>query len=286
MPHIPSPNPNIQRVEPGGSETGYVHPAQRRGGPIPLAFQVTSPLNRMRVMMPHALVMHVNPSSISETYTQKVERFQTRGGWVEQHWGHELTDVSVDQSTGAFMNIYSGLTSVLRQRTIAWDRYRDLHDLYKNNGSVHDPRGNIVLQGYILMMYDRGSYLGTFRSFEVSETDESPFAFKLSWSFKIEHTILSVADTPGPRVRPAFFQSQNIPATTSGGGLKSVPQAQQTVTNETPTATVASDGEGGPGGEVAPANVVNLPPVNIGPPIPAGGEVLELGEVEISGRTQ
>jgi hypothetical protein len=205
-----------------------------------MAFQVTSPFNRMRVLMPHALVLHVNPMSISETHTQKVERFQTRGGWVEQHWGHDLIEVSVDQSTGAFMNIYTGLTSVLRQQTIAWDRYRDLHDLYHNNGSLYDPRGNIVLQGHILMLYDRGSFLGTFRSFELSETDEAPFSFKLSWSFKIEHTILSMADSPGPRVRTAHFQSRNNPISTSGGGLTSVPQP---VTNETPTAAVDGVGE-------------------------------------------
>jgi len=239
VPHIPSPNPNFQRIEPG-TETGYIHPAQGRGsGPIPMAFQVTSPFNRLWALMPHALVLHVNPSSISETNTQKVERFQTRGGWVEQHWGHELIDITVDQSTGAFMNIYTGLTSVLRQRTIAWDRYRDLHDLYRNNGSVYDPHGNIVLQGHIMLMYDRGSFLGTFRSFEVSETDEAPFTFKMSWSFKIEHTIMLMADSPGPGIRPVWFQSQNTPASTSGGGITSVTQA---VTGETPTAEVAGVG--------------------------------------------
>jgi len=243
MPHIPSPNPDFQRVEPGGTETGYIHPAQnRKNQPIPMAFQVTSPINRMRVMMPHALVLHVNPTSISETHMQKIERFQTRGGWVEQHWGHELVEISVDQSTGAFMNIYTGLTSVLRQRTIAWDRYRDLHDLYKNNGSLHDPTGAIVLQGHILLMYDRGSYLGTFRSFDVSESEDSPFAFKLSWSFKIEHVILQMADVPGPRIRPAWFQSQNVPATT-GSGSKGFTDPDNIVTNQTPTAQVAGEGE-------------------------------------------
>ena len=178
-----------------------------------------------------------------------MERFQTRGGWVEQHWGHELVEISVDQSTGAFMNIYTGLTSVLRQRTIAWDRYRDLHDLYRNNGSLHDPTGAIVLQGHILLMYDRGSFLGTFRSFQVSESDDSPFAFKLSWSFKIEHTILMMADVPGPRARPAWFQSQNMPAAaTSAGSITSVSQ----VTNETPSAKVGDE-------VVLPEDVVNEP---------------------------
>lgn len=193
MPTIPSANPNFQKVPTPGTETGYLHPLERKKGGIPLAFQITSPFDRRRVLLPHALVMHVNPASLNETHNKKIERFQTRGGWVEQHWGDELLEMSADGSTGAFVNLYTGLSSVLRQRTIAWDRYRDLYDLYHNNGALYDPFGNLVLSGHILLMYDRGTYLGRFRSFDVQETDQSPFAFTLSWSFKVEHTILQMS---------------------------------------------------------------------------------------------
>lgn len=158
-----------------------------------MAFQITSPFNRHVVLLPHALVLHVNPNQLQESNLQKVERFQTRGGWVEQHWPSELGEISADASTGAFMNIRTGLTSVLRQRTIAWDRYRDLVDLFKNNGSVHNPAGAIVLQGMVMLMYDRGTYLGSFRSFETSEGADTPFSFKLNWTFKVEETIVSVS---------------------------------------------------------------------------------------------
>lgn len=213
---IPSPNPDFDRVEPLSYETGYKHPAASRKGPVPMAFQITSPFDRRKVLMPHALVMHVNPNSLQETHSQKIERLQTRGGFVEQHWGTELIDVSADASTGAFMNIYTGLASVLRQRTIAWDRYRDLHDLYRNNGSVYDPFGNIVLQGAVMLLYDRGTYLGYFRTFSVDETDDSPFAFKLSFDFKIEQTLLSIpVQEIVPSTAPAF-QSQNKLQITTG----------------------------------------------------------------------
>jgi hypothetical protein len=163
--------------------------------------------------------MHVNPSSLEENYQHKIERIQTRGGFVEQHWGSELTELTANGSTGAFMNIYTGLTSVMRQRTIAWDRYRDLYDLFYNNGSVYDPFGNIVLQGQILLMYDRGNYLGTFRSFDVEETDDSPFAFKLNWTFKIETTLLSVSPQVG-RVRavPQFQNNNALAGSAAFGG--------------------------------------------------------------------
>lgn len=217
-----SPNPDFKEVADLPSQnTNYVHPvATHRNHPIPMAFQITSPFNRFKVLMPHALVMHVNPNNIQETHTQKVERFQTRGGWQEQHWGQELSEVAAEGSTGAFMNIYTGLCSVIRQRTIAWDRYRDLHDLYMNNGSVYDPFGNIVLQGHVLLLYDRGVYIGTFRSFEMEETADSPFAFNLNWNFKIEHTISTIHFSVSDAMVQAqgwqgalapTFQSQNLP---------------------------------------------------------------------------
>lgn len=212
MPRIPSPNQDFQRVTVPGNDPGYFHPVDNRPStrPVPMAFQVTSPFDHHRVLLPHALVLHVNPISLQETNNQKVERFQTRGGFVEQHWGHELIEISADASTGAFMNIRTGLTSVLRQRTIAWDRFRDLHDLFRNNGSVYNPLGDIVLQGDIMLMYDRGTFLGTFRTFEWEESADTPFSFTLNWSFKVHHIIMSIDTFAGvPGIGAPEFQAIN-----------------------------------------------------------------------------
>jgi hypothetical protein len=176
-----------------------------------LAFQVTSPFDETKALMPHALLAHVNPSNFAETHTKRVERIQTRGGFVEQHWGDELSEISVDQSTGAFINMYTGLSSLLRQRTIAWDRYRDLYELFHNNGLVYDPFGNVVLQGWIMLMYDRGTYI---RSFSVEETENSPFTFKMSWTFKVEKTIqkIPVASNSPMRRTTALQTRSELPA--------------------------------------------------------------------------
>lgn len=212
MPAIKSPNPQSGATS-GAVPThdpNYQHPAERRSSlGIPIMFQVTSPFNRRVVLLPHALVLHVNPSSFEETHMQKKETIQTRGGFVEQHWGHELTEISASGTTGSFMNIRTGLSSLVRQHTIAWDRYRDLVELYHNNGSVYDPHGSIVLQGHIMLMYDRGSYLGTFRTFETTETDESPFAFQIAWSFKVDRPVVKIPGaTHGPSARVPSFQSR------------------------------------------------------------------------------
>ena len=214
MPHIRSANPDFKRLDAPSRDPGYTHGADRRQRGIPVAFQVTSPFDYNRVLLPHALVLHVNPANFNETHTKKVERFQTKGGWVEQHWGDELSEISADGSTGAFMNIYTGLSSVLRRRTIAYDRFRDLYDLFRHNGSVYDPYGNIVLQGQIMLMFDRGTFIGTFRTFEFEETAESPFAFTVNWTFKVERILYYIPGTPGqplygPAARAPAFQSQN-----------------------------------------------------------------------------
>lgn len=193
MPYIKSATEDLPANQDGYA--GYTHPAETRKGAIPMAFQITSPFDYQKCLLPHSLVLHVNPSSFNETFTKRIERIQTRGGWVEQHWTDDLTEISAEGSTGAFVNIFTGTSSVLRQKTIAWDRYMDLHDLYRHNGAVYDPSGAIVLQGQVMLMYDRGSYLGKFYTFEMTETDTSPFAFQVSWTFKVEHTLLSVAGT-------------------------------------------------------------------------------------------
>lgn len=198
-----------------GRETGYTHPADTRAkrGGIPMAFQITSPYDRRKVLLPHALVLHINPASFAENSTQRVERIQTRGGYVEQHWGVDLTDLQASGSTGAFVNIRTGLSSAVRQQTIAWDRYQDLQDLYHNNGSLYDPSGTVVLQGEVMLMYDRGTYIGHFSNFSAEETADSPFAFSLSWGFKVTETIIQVSgvmDRPlGSGVAPTF-QTANI----------------------------------------------------------------------------
>jgi hypothetical protein len=215
MPSIRSANPDLPRIQVTPGRHQYTHPAIDRKTGIPMAFQVTSPFDTGKCLLPHALVLHVNPQSLQITHNKQIERIQTRGGWVEQHWGDQLDEISCNGSTGAFMNIHTGLTSVLRHRTIAWDRFRDLHDLYRNNGSVYDPFGNIVLQGRILLLYDMGVYTGTFRTFQFEETAETPFSFTLSWTFKVESVLMQFpyagSGRPwwGPDPRVPVFQGQN-----------------------------------------------------------------------------
>jgi hypothetical protein len=210
MPKIPSANPDFEALKAPGPPI-YTHGMEARKSYVPMAFQITSPFDRRKALLPSALVMHVNPANLTINHQHKVERIQTRGGFVEQHWPDDLDDISADGSTGAFMNIRTGLSAVMRRRTIAWDRFKDLYDLYRNNGSLHDPYGNIVLQGNVMLMWDRGTYLGGFRQFDVEETDDTPFAFKISWGFRVEYTILRTPSAIGSFQGPNFQHQNTIP---------------------------------------------------------------------------
>jgi len=147
------------------------------------------------------LVLHVNPASMKFSYTKLIERIQTLGGFVEQHFGEGVESISFDMSTGGFMRLYTGLTSITgggyevggtRRDTIAYDKYLDMLALFHCNGSVFDSRGTVVFQGIIKCTFDGGEWLGWFNGFNVTEDAEKPYQFTLSTDFTIAHEFLNL----------------------------------------------------------------------------------------------
>ena len=58
------------------------------------------------------MVLHVNPRSMTFTWGKLISRIQTKGGWVEQHWGEGPRNIAFDQATGGFMRLYGGLSNI------------------------------------------------------------------------------------------------------------------------------------------------------------------------------
>lgn len=143
------------------------------------------------------MVLHVNPSSMKIQYNRQVERIQTLGGWVEQHWGDAAQSLDFSMVSGGFMRLYSGLSNVTnpayggtRRDSIAYDKYLDLLALFKNNASVYDANGKIVFQGIIKCTFDGGVFLGWFNSFSVTEAAEKPYQFDLSAAFTVHEEVM------------------------------------------------------------------------------------------------
>lgn len=139
------------------------------------------------------MVLHVNPQQMQMKYVRKVDRIQTRGGFVEQHWGDDTQGISFQMVTGAFMRLYSGVTGNTsndfggnRRQTLAYDAYLDMLALFHNNGSVYDVNGRVVLQGIIKVTFDEGIYFGWFTSFNVTESSDKAYQFSLTADMDIK----------------------------------------------------------------------------------------------------
>lgn len=161
----------------------------------PVVFDILGPDQETSILPPGLrMVLHVNPTTMNIKSNRKVERIQTKGGFVEQHWGDDTDGIDFNAATGGFMRLYTGLTNVTapqstggsRRETLAYDAYLDALALFHNNGSVYDINGQVALQGIIKVTFDGGVYLGWFNNFSVSETAEKPYMFELTADMTID----------------------------------------------------------------------------------------------------
>jgi len=177
-------------------------------GVRPVVFDILAPDQETSILPSDLkMVLHVNPKTMSFSYTKVIERINTKGGFVEQHWGEGIRSMDFDIATGGFMRLYSGLSNVTggpgayetqgnRRETIAYDKYLDLLALFHNNGSVYDATGKVVFQGIIKVTFDGGVYLGWFTSFTVTESVESPYQFNLSANFMVDSEVQRFRSMP------------------------------------------------------------------------------------------
>lgn len=177
-------------------------------GQKPVVFDILGP-DRETSLLPEGIkmVLHVNPRQMSITMTREVTRMQTRGGYVEQHWGDVPSNIQFEMATGGFMRLYAGLSNVTsgrddqfggsRRQTIAYDTYLDMLSLFMNNGSIVDANGQVVLQGIIKVTFDEGTWYGWFSDFSVSESAEVPHMFNMSASMVIEKEVVSLRSQLG-----------------------------------------------------------------------------------------
>jgi hypothetical protein len=163
-------------------------------------------------MLPEGIkmVLYVNPNSMQIKQDTTITNIQTRGGFVEQHWGDNTQSLTLDMVTGGFKRLYVGLiggitspalTGGTRRETLAYDSYLDMLALFHNNASIYDLRGQVIAQGVIKMTFDGGVYLGWFASFSVTENADNPFKFTMSGEFTVSkelQTWRSVFDTSSP----------------------------------------------------------------------------------------
>lgn len=190
---MPNPRPIFQGAFPGGEAEEF-----SRDGKRPVIFDILGP-DKSTSLLPEGfkLVLFVNPSSLSLKYTRAVERIQTRGGFVEQHWGDGARSLDIEASTGGFMRLYTGLSNITspsstggtRRETLAYDSYLDMLALFHNNGSVYDSEGRVALQGIIKVTFDGGVYRGWFNTFTVTESADNPYRFTMTAGMDLQDEV-------------------------------------------------------------------------------------------------
>jgi hypothetical protein len=160
-------------------------------GKIPFLFQVLS-IDYESILLPEAMFLHINPTSLSMSYSKNIDRFQTRGGWQEQHFGEQLLDISAEFHTGAFINVDTGLAVLRRRDTIAYEKFEHLVQIFHNNGLVYDTKGNVQYRGRIRLVFEGGTYDGAFRSLSINESATNPFNFTGDFSFRVEKEAINL----------------------------------------------------------------------------------------------
>lgn len=169
----------------------------------PVIFDIVAP-DRETSLLPDnlKLVLHVNPDSMSFSYTKNVQEIQTKGGYVEQHWGDQPSNITINGSTGGFMRLYAGRMPTAsgsgidmggsRRETIAYDKFLDLLALFHNNGAIYNSDGRILFHGFIKVSFDGQSHLGYMNNFQYNESTDKPvFTYTIdfqvaeeSWMFR------------------------------------------------------------------------------------------------------
>lgn len=160
----------------------------------PILFQISDPIS-YQPLYPVLLALHINPSSFNQKMTKNKSVVPTVGGYIEFNWPDELSTISADGSTGAFINPEVGLASADstneytgRHGSIAWERFQDLLELFRMNGCVFNNVGQPIFRGKVICFFDVGVFVGYFTNFSVNESDEKQFSFNLNWEFRIEKT--------------------------------------------------------------------------------------------------
>ena len=154
---------------------------------------------------PPILILAINPSDFSKSFTKKVVNVRTRprsrnqAAYLNNFVFDELDTMQCSGRTALFYGT-NGLTTENRINSLAYRNFRSLVEVYRNNGRNYnstryrDPlitggSGLIKSVGRVIIAYDDIIYKGSFDSFSVSEEEILPFNFQFNFQFTVSKTL-------------------------------------------------------------------------------------------------
>jgi hypothetical protein len=225
-------------------------------------------LDRMRTTPPLRLL--VNPTSFKISSEKVVSDGNfTRNGPIIEHWGEQQDKMSISGKIAAFFAIDTqpsanaenlgggpGLTRVARQYSASYQNFLSLYLLYRNNGGLYvntladrmetNLLSRLSLVGSIYIYYDNTLYIGSFDSFNVTESDSTPYSLEYNIEFTVRSTF--ILDSPTEYDYNLLKSPQQpLPTTTkaslvsdTGGGSVPLPAGLDPAVYEALNATEAA----------------------------------------------
>lgn len=149
-------------------------------------------------LLPNEFDFHINPTRVTPVYSKLVTEIRTKGGWEIQHWGNNLTELSIQGKSGALL--YTGDNTIAANQkkgimlapdtplyeSLAWKKLMALKRLYELDYAIPDTRQNWE---FGLTYFDR-FYIGYFINFNGPDADaEIPYIVNYSFTFKVTREV-------------------------------------------------------------------------------------------------
>ena len=136
------------RTLPGFTASAIPSSASFGGRLLPANRPATFARNLIRWFVPESGVveMYINPQSISYQFKKHITNQRTKGGYLLQYWGEDLTQLSIQGTTGS-----SGIEGI-----------NVLHDVYRSEQIAFDPFALALASDRDTENNDQFSFLGDF----------------------------------------------------------------------------------------------------------------------------
>jgi len=165
--------------------------------------------------------MYIDPQSINVSKKTFNRKTLTKGGWVVQFWGHDLTVLTVSATSGYYgvhkgnkSNIFTGESSKTNTGSgVSKDPLKVFEKIKEN---VYNRRfdGDLPYRGkpIITLVYEGTAYRGYFDSFDYSLDASTPFIINYGFKFNILPVDVNVQDITSKNVPGVLAETFTNPS--------------------------------------------------------------------------
>ena len=147
--------------------------------------------------IPRVFDFYVNPQRITFNKQKLITEVRTRGGWDIQHWGEQLTEITVEGITGG---LHRDITKAISpgdigetlgkeddiSKSSAWKSLRILRSIYEADHGHTRSKQSYKLGFSVFEDF----YIGYFQNFQGPEiVVDKPYIMTYSFIFKVEETL-------------------------------------------------------------------------------------------------